>query len=158
MAYFPPRFNLWCQLYRYDVGINKYRLWGYTRCQLRGPASQWQGFEPGDRGMPFELLLPLGTDIETKVLNPHEKADIVVLPGTCKRYFSVLGSLPKGGGFANEYQLVICQQVDPEAGAPLGLEAPEFHAWRLNPLLTPPDGFTPVPIIEAIDHWCVVER
>ena len=108
--------------------------------------------------MPFELLLPVGTDLESKVLNPHERADIVVIAGTCRRYMTVLGLLPKGAGFGNEYLLAICQQIDPETGAPLGMEAPEFHNWRVNPTLVPPDGFTPVPIIVTTDHWCVIER
>lgn len=158
MAYFAPRFNVWCQVWRWHPELPNYKLHGYSLCQLRGPAPfpQYQ-VSTFFEDLQVEVLLPKYSDVETAALNLGGKADVIMLAGMGVRYLIVDSCSVKGAGFSNEYLLVQVHQMSPEEGRPyFRFPASEFHAWSVNKELSPPDGFTALPLITPAAAWGVL--
>jgi len=156
MAYFPPRFNVWTQVYRFNGATSRYVLYGYTKCQLRGIASQFQPAFGFNDLLFFEVLFPIGSDIETAEINVNGKRDVLVVAGMGRRYLFVYSFCPKGAGFTNEYLITICQQLNPSEDPGSGFLNSVFHPWRVNSVLEPPEGYTPLPTITPAATWATV--
>jgi len=138
MAWYPPRFNLWCQIWRPTGLGDNYNLIGYSLCQLRGPTSHI------DAGGGYqEILFPLHTDVRGIRLNGEQGQDIVVVAGWDRRWCYVSDVYDKGAGFVNEYRLATCYWrggVTVIPPVPAGVPV-------VDPELIPPDGYTPVPLL-----------
>jgi len=104
----------------------------------------------------FEVLFPIGSDIENAEINVNGQRDVLVVAGMGRRYLHVYGFCPKGAGFTNEYLITVCQQLNPEEDPSFGFLNSAFHPWRVNPLLEPPEGYVPLPIITPAATWATV--
>jgi len=147
MAYFPPRFNLWCQVWRLLDPLDPfaYTMVGYSRCQLRGPSPYVA--EPQSV---CEVLFPKYSDIRgPQQSEAHNIGDTIVLAGYDKwRHWRVFFVCDKGAGFPNEYRMAICATFRP-------VDVGDGHGALpvVNPELAPPDGFLPLPLLPIIDTW-----
>jgi len=147
MAYYPPRFNTWCQVWRLlDAGDPfAYTLVGYSSCQLRGPSPYVS--EPQSV---FEVLFPKHSDVRgPQQSEAHNIGDAIILAGYdgwhWARCFFVCD---KGAGFVNEYRMAICAffRLDSVGDGHGGYQP-------IDLALEPPEGFTPLPLIESAIGW-----
>ena len=146
MAWFPPRFNLWCQVWRPSPSPT-YVLVGWSKCQSRGPTSH---VESG--GFYFEVLFPKWSDVRASNLPGVSENDVLVLGGFDRRWCTAAFVYDKGGGFPNEYRLVYAgwrTKTTIIPSVPPG-------CCPVNADLVPPDGYTPLPLIEPATDWPTV--
>jgi len=155
MAYFAPRYNCWFQVWRYNAGAAAHVLLGYTRGQLRGPDSHWEGSVAESLAL-FQVLFPKGTDIRDRGVSGLSFPDAIVPAGFGRRVIEVVAVCQKGSGFVNEYVLCLCRyyQVTNQP-PPFFPGGPQFGQGRVNVNLLPPDGFPAVPIIEPAADWAL---
>jgi hypothetical protein len=147
MAFYPPRFNVWVRVYRYNSESFSYDEVGYTIAQLRGSDSK----QDITSLLPSlcQILLPKGTDVRGTATSLTGVGDLVYPAGYGAGRYVVAAVCDKGAGFANEYRECNCY-LDPfselYALHPNGL-------LRVNVNLLPPDGFAPVPVRDPSDSW-----
>jgi len=147
MAYFPPRFNMWCRVAFEGIVPANLQLRGYSLCQLRGPASRESdpGFSQG-----FQVLFPMYSDVRGIEQRDAGLHDWLQLAGWGDRWAVVTSVCDKGAGFTNEYRQAECQfTTHGVTNMTPGMPAAKFG-------LEPPVGFVPLPLILPEDHWFVV--
>jgi len=143
MAYFPPRFNIWATVI--DGGGAGVR--GWTRCQLRGakPNLTYQTRDAlvgGEQLLAiWEVLFPAGSDVRG-FLGADSHPDAIRLNGSTQMEYQVVFVGDIGAGFPNEYRLALVTYQ----GAHLSFGTPHR---RPSPLVLPPDGYVPLPIIPS---------
>jgi len=137
MAWRAPTFNVWAAVYRPDAGAVLH-LVGYSKCQYRGPTSHSELIG----SIAFEVLFPKFSDIRD-VVHGAFGADIIEIGGWGRNYAVISGISDKGAGFTNEYRLAICTwRPRTSVLPPVPLGQPP-----VDPLLEPPTGFTPLPLL-----------
>lgn len=145
-GYFPPRFNMWCQVWRPSPAPT-YVLYGWSKCQMRGPTSH---VDSG--GLLYEVLFPKHSDVRSYTLPGDQESDVLVLGGWDRRYGVVAYVTDKGAGFANEYRLTyVSWRTHTTIIPPVPGGCPS-----VDPLLIPPMGYTPLPLISPAAVWPVV--
>jgi len=156
MAFKVPTFNAWLQCWRYVPAGSHYELVGYCRCQVRGPDSHWEGPVETSAEVYFQVLIPTGTDIRSGNLNLNGGVpDLISVGGWGRRLATVQGVSPKGAGFSNEYTILVCYFQDASTGFSGIVYAPINGLPRVNTTLTPPLGYTPIPVITPSGLWSV---
>jgi len=153
MAFQVPKFNVWCRVIRKAVTpAHTYNLVGYSRCQVRGPASN-PG--TGQNAMPFEVLFPKHSDVRgiTNLLNGS--LDYIQVAGWGPRTVQVFSVSDKGAGFTNEYRLCLVVWTL-RSTTVFGNE--EDGVGSINVESEPPPGYTPLPLIEPYVGWAPLKQ
>jgi len=146
MAYYPPRFNLWCQVQRILPPSGVRGIVGYTKCQLRGPSSHVQ---PGFTGSAFEVLFPKWTDVRGVQQAPSALGDWIQIAGCGNRFAVLVSVCDKGAGFPNEYRLGVCTWIARTTSPPSPLNTVD-GLGVVDSLLAPPGGFVEVPLLPQL--------
>ncbi len=147
MAFYPPRFNVWCKVYGADPTTLDYVVRGYSICQVRG--SEGKAASQDLLGSVCEILFPRGSDIRSPGVANTGIADLVLVAGYGNMRIGIFGVCDKGAGFANEYRQATGLFYS-------NTELPLLNTDGLHPVnvdLLPPDGYTPLPIRLPKTTW-----
>jgi len=146
MAFYPPRFNVWAGVYRYNTLTDVWDLVGYSICQVRGTTSH----ESSDvfAASNCQVLFPAGSDVRSTAISDSHVADMVMIAGYERFRLRVSGICDKGAGFGNEYREANCLFDELTSG-----EDPRAALLRVNPELLPPIGAPPLPVNDPGTTW-----
>lgn len=146
MAYFPPRFNVWCKVYRLNMVGGDYVLAGYSICQVRGTTSHETSDVQGAANC--QVLFPKGSDVRNAAISDLHVGDYVMVAGQLHFRLHVDGVCDKGAGFGNEYREANCSYDFLGSGEPDRGGLPP-----VNTDLLPPDGYLALPVIPKGTAW-----
>lgn len=138
MAFRPPTFNLWCQVYRNGTPLV---LAGYSICQLRGPTSHVDG-----NAQSVEVLFPKYSDVRGIAQSPALGGDVIVIAGYQRFYLVVEYTSDKGAGFTNEYRIASSRWRDVNTT----LHPPPPYTPVVDTTLLPPPGYTPLALVTPL--------
>jgi len=160
MAFSVPKFNCWFRCI--SVRNTGLVLQGFVRGQLRAMRPNmfgvWENVAlKSYASMLREILLPAGSDIRSYQfardrsdgLGACIAGDLLIPWGRANCEYQVQDVMDVGPGFANEFRLAIVSISDRSwPGDP-----PPYNGGlpRINPLLEPPEGYLPLPMIPRMD-------
>lgn len=145
MAFFKPRFNLWCRVFTNGDGPTR-TLRGYSKCQVRGPTSHDDFVSTN---AVFQILFPAGSDVRGTSNGAADDFDWVNVAGWGSRWAVILSVADKGAGFPNEYRLAQCTWVQYGGGS----ITTQTQVGVVNPVLEPPEGYPPLPLVTVSTVW-----
>lgn len=147
MAFYLPRFNVWCRVWRkLTTNTNPIEI-GYSICQVRGPEGR---ISPPQGQVGFEVLFPKWSDVRGFPQGVNGDGDFIQVAGWGPRTAQINSIADKGAGFANEYRVAVVGWVNFTDG----LKYNKLKgAGPVEPTLLPPDGYTPLPLIDPEASW-----
>lgn len=115
MPFFPPNFNLTCNIWNDPNAPPSTPSLGNVPCQLYFPKQDMIDLTPGTTALwraPIFVRLPKLTDVR---MDPAGTAAVSQLecPAGSGRFYAVTQVDDAHKGFANEYRVAICQPVGP---------------------------------------------